>query len=179
MIEKSMEELDEQTIATALGIAGISHRLKKTLLKQLHPDAATALDQERITRACARELTMVKPARQKEIIAAMDGYKDYSIPFARTLILKTPPGQRENRKRKGDPWDKSAGRKNDLLKQLADAEQKHDFYSRLYKQYTVDLLRLAIFARELLSSSRVKEYLDQHHTAIANRFQTIIADARG
>ena len=179
MIEKSMEELDEQTIATALGIAGISHRLKKTLLKQLHPDAATALDQERITRACARELTMVKPARQKEIIAAMDGYKDYSIPFARTLILKTPPGQRENRKRKGDPWDKSADRKNDLLKQLADAEQKHDFYSRLYKQYTIDLLRLAIFARELLSSSRVKEYLDLHHTAIANRFQTIIADARG
>jgi ParB family chromosome partitioning protein len=179
MIEKSMEELDEKTIAAALGISGISHRLKKTLLKQLHPDAAAALDQEKITRTCARELTMVKPDRQKEIMVAMDGYKDYSIAFARTLILKTPAGQRGNRKRKGDPWDKSADRKSDLLKQLTDAEQKHDFYSRLYKQYTVDLLRLAIFARELLSCSRVREYLEQHHPAIASRFQTIIADTRG
>jgi ParB family chromosome partitioning protein len=151
MIEQSMEELDENTIATTLGIAGISHRLKKTLLKQLHPDAA----------------------------AALDGFKDYSVAFARTLILKTPPAQRDNRKRKRDPWDKTADRKNDLLKQLADAEQKHDFYSRLYKQYTVDLLRLAIFARELLSRAKVKEYLEQHHQTIVSRFQTIIADARG
>jgi ParB family chromosome partitioning protein len=179
MIEQSMEELDENTIATTLGIAGISHRLKKTLLKQLHPDAAAALDQEKITRTCARELTLVKPDRQKEIITAMDGFKDYSVAFARTLILKTPPAQRDNRKRKRDPWDKTADRKNDLLKQLADAEQKHDFYSRLYKQYTVDLLRLAIFARELLSRAKVKEYLEQHHQTIVSRFQTIIADARG
>lgn len=179
MIEQSMEELDEQTIATALGIAGISHRLKKTLLKQLHPDAAAALDAEKITRTCARELTNVKPARQKEIIATMGGYKDYSIALARTLILKTPPALRENRTRKNDPWDKTAQRKNDLLKQLADAEQKHDFYSRLYKQYTVDLLRLAIFARELLTNSQVREYLDQHHPSIVVRFQGIIAEARG
>src|SRR6476620_9235144 len=53
MIEKSMEELDEKTIAAALGLSGITHRLKKTLLKRLHPDVAAALDQEKITRTCA------------------------------------------------------------------------------------------------------------------------------
>jgi ParB/RepB/Spo0J family partition protein len=179
MIEQSMEELDEATIADALGIAGITHRLKKSLLKQLHPDVAAAFDKDKITRTCARELTSVKPARQKEIMSAMEGYKDYSIAFARTLILKTPPALRETRKRKHDPWDKTAQRKNDLLKQLAEAEQKHDFYSRLYKQYTVDLLRLAIFARELLSNTRVRQYLDKRHPAIVLRFQTVIADARG
>jgi len=179
MIEQSMDELDEDTIAATLGIAGISHRLKKTLLKQLHPDVASAFDQDKITRTCAREMTNVKPARQKEIMTAMEGYKDYSIAFARTLILKTPPPLRETRKRKHDPWDKTAQRKNDLLKQLTDAEQKHDFYSRLYKQYTVDLLRLAIFARELLTNVRVREYLNQHHPAIVTRFQTVITDARG
>ncbi len=179
MIEQSMEELDEDTIAAALGIAGISHRLKKTLLKRLHPDVASAFDKDKITRSCARELTNVKPARQKEIMAAMEGYKDYSIAFVRTLILKTPPPLREIRKGGNDPWDKTAKRKTSLLKQLADAEQKHDFYSRLYKQYTVDLLRLAIFARELLTNSRIREYLNQHHPAIVHRFQTVIAEARG
>ena len=53
-----------------------------------------------------------------------------------------------------------------------ETEQKHDFYSRLYKQYTVDLLRLAIFARSLLTNSRVREYLDQHHPMIVARFES-------
>ncbi len=180
MIEKSLEELDERAIAEALGLSGIGHRLKKTLLKRLHPDVALALDQGTVTRACAMELTHVKPARQQEILTAMKGYKDFSVAFARSLILKTPPAQREVRRgRKHNPWDRSAQRKNDLMKKLAEAEQKHDFYSRLYKQYTIDLLRLAIYARSLLTSSRVREYLDQHHPDIVTRFEAIIADARG
>ncbi|HYE19745.1 MAG TPA: plasmid partitioning protein RepB C-terminal domain-containing protein [Tepidisphaeraceae bacterium] len=179
MIERSMEELDAGSIAAALGISGIAHRLKRTLLKQLHPDVAAAFDKDKITRACAQELTSVKPARQKEIIGQMDGYKDYSIAFARTLILKTPPQLRNETKRKHDPWDKTAQRKADLIKQLTEAEQKHDFYSRLYKQYTVDLLRLAIFARELLSNARVRPYLNHHHAGIVERFEAVITDARG
>jgi ParB-like chromosome segregation protein Spo0J len=179
MIEKSLEELDEQTIADALGLGGISHRLRKTLLKQLHPDVAAAFDQGKITRTCAKEMTHLKPQRQKEILSAMEGYKDYSIAFARALILKTPPGQRESRARRKGPWDKSVQRKSDLLKKLAEAEQKHDFYSRLYKQYTVDLLRLAIYARSLLTNNRVRAYLDEHHPAVVTRFEGVIADAKG
>lgn len=180
MIEKSLEELDERTIAEALGLSGIAHRMKRTLLKQLAPEVAAAFDQGAITRTCALEMTHVKPDRQNEILTAMKGYKDYSVAFARSLILKTPPPLRATRKRrKRNPWNKSAQRKNDLLKKLADAEQKHDFYSRLYKQYTIDLLRLAIYARALLTNSRVRGYLDQHHPDIVARFETIIADARG
>jgi ParB family chromosome partitioning protein len=180
MIQKSLEELDEQTIATALGISGIAHRIKKTLLKQLHPEVTAAFDQGAITRTCALELTHVKPERQHEILSAMKGYKDFSVAFARSLILKTPPPMREMRRgRKSTPWNKSAQRKNDLLKKLAEAEQKHDFYSRLYKQYTIDLLRLAIYARALLTNNRVRAHLDQHHPEIVARFEAIIADARG
>ncbi len=179
MIEKSLEELDEQTIAAALNLSGITHRLKKTLLKQLHADAAAALDQSAITRACARELTHVKPDRQSEILTAMKSYKDFSVAFARSLILKTPPAQREVRRRKRNPWNKSAQRKSDLLKKLAEAEQKHDFYSRLYKQYTIDLLRLAIYARALLTNRQVREYLDRRHPEIVARFEAIIAEAKG
>ena len=180
MIEKSLEELDEKTIAKALGLSGITHRMKRTLLKQLDPEVATAFDQGAITRTCALELTNVKPARQKEILTAMKGYKDYSVAFAQSLVLKTPPPMRATRKgRKRNPWNKTAQRKNDLLKKLAEAEQKHDFYSRLYKQYTVDLLRLAIYARALLTNRRIREHLDQSHPEIVARFETIIAEAKG
>ena len=179
MIEKSMEELDEDTIASALGISHLGHRLKKTLLSQLDPKVAAAFDNGKISRACARELTHVKPARQAEILAIMDGYKDYSIAFARTQILKTPSSMRETRRRKNSPWDKKSQRKSDLLKKLADAEQKHDFYSRLYKQYTVDLLRLAIYARSLLTNSRVREYMDRCFPQVVQRIESVIADAKG
>lgn len=179
MIEKSLGEVDEAAIAAALGISNLGHRLKKTLLKQLHPDVAVAFDAGKISRVCAREFTHVKPVRQKEILQAMETYKDYTTTFARTLVVKTSPHQRESRGRKHNPWDRTAQKKNDLLKKLADAEQKHDFYSQLYKQYTVDLLRLAIYARSLLTNARLREYLDQHHPEIVTRFETIIADARG
>ena len=180
MIEKSLEELDEKTIARALGLSVITHRTKRTLLKQLDPEVAAAFDQGAITRTCALELTHVKPARQREILTAMKGYKDYSVAFAQSLILKTPPPLRATRKgRKRNPWNKTAQRKNDLLKKLAEAEQKHDFYSRLYKQYTVDLLRLAIYARALLTNQRIREHLDQSHPEIVARFETIIAEAKG
>lgn len=179
MIEKAMDEVDEGVIAAALGIATLNHRLKKSLLKQLHSDVATAYDAGKITRACAREFTHVKPHRQKEILRAMEGYKDYSTAFARSLVVKTAANQRESRGRKHNPWNKTAQRKSDLLKKLSDAEQKHGFYSQLYKQYTVDLLRLAIFARSLLTNARSREYLNKHHSDIVTRFETIIADARG
>ena len=85
-------------------------------------------------------------------------YEFFGVAFARSLILKTPPPLRATRKgRKRNPWNKTAQRKNDLLKKPAEAEQKHDLYSRLYKQYALDLLRLAICARALLTSSRVRD----------------------
>lgn len=178
MIEKSLEELDEKSIAAALGIQKLTYRLKKTLTKNLHPDVAAAFDQGKLTRTCAKELTHVKSERQREILTAMQGYKDFTLTFVKTQILKTPVAQRVGRARGVGPWDKGRRHRGELLKRLADTEQKHDFYSNLYKQYTVDLLRLAIFARTLLNNSRIREYLDSHHPTVSLQFATIIDEAR-
>ena len=117
MIEKSLAEVDEASIAAALGVSTVAYRLKKTLLKRLHPDVAAAFDQGKINRVCALEFTHVKTPRQKEILDAMEGYKDFSTAFVRTLVIKTPPQQRDSHRRKSNPWDKTTQRKNDLLKQ--------------------------------------------------------------
>ncbi len=180
MIQTSLDKhLDEKTIAQALGTAGIGHRLKKTLISQLHPDVAAAFDKGQLSRSCTREMTFLKPARQREILTAMEGYKDFSTAFARAMVLKTPPAQREARRRMDNPWDKRAQRKSDLIKKLAEAEEKHDFYSRLYRQYTVDLLRIAIYARSLITHVRLRAYMDEHFPHIVTRFEAIIADAKG
>jgi hypothetical protein len=43
MLRKSLEELDEKTIAAALGLNGIAHRLNDGLLKQLDPRVVKVL----------------------------------------------------------------------------------------------------------------------------------------
>ncbi len=179
MIEKSLEELDKQTIANALGLSTIAHRLSKTLISQLHAEVAEALDAGSITRACAREFTYAKPERQLDILTMMKAHNDFSIAFARALILKTPPKLRARKRRKaGNPWNRAEHKKNELLKKLQDAERKHDFYSRLYRQYSVDLLKLVIYARSLITNPNVREYVDEHHPNITERFLGVIAQAK-
>ena len=179
MIEKSLEELDEQTIASALGLSTIVHRLSKTLISQLHQAVAETLDAGSITRACAREFTYAKPERQLDILTMMKAHNDFSIAFARALILKTPPKLRARKRRNSsNPWNRAERKKNELLKKLQDAEHKHDFYSRLYRQYSVDLLKLVIYARSLVTNPSVREYVDEHHPSIVERFLGIIAQAK-
>jgi len=179
MIKKSLEELDEKTIAAALGITHIAHRLNATLLKQLHPRIAAAFDAGRITKTCVRELTYVTPTQQVEILAAMENYNDYTLPFVRSLVLKTPPHARAKNRGVKNPWARNEQRKSDLLKKLAETEEKHDFYTTLYRQYSINLLKLVIYARLLVTTERITAYLRVSHPNILAIFQEIITNAEG
>lgn len=180
MIRKSLEEIDEKTIAAALGIAHITHRLKAALLKQLHARIAAAFDAGTLNRTCVTELAYVTPKRQEEILGVLENYKDYSLPFVRSLVLKTPlPARAKNRPGLKNPWARNEQRKSDLLKKLADAEEKHDFYTTLYRQYSINLLKLVIYARLLVTNERIAAYLREAHADILATFQEIITHAEG
>lgn len=180
MIKKSLDELDEKTIAAALGISHIAHRLNGSLLKQLHPSVAAAFDAGTIKKACVLELAYVTPKRQEEILRTLESYKDYSMPFVRSLVLKTPQHARaKNRTGAKHPWARHEQRKSDLLKELAAAEEKHDFYTTLYRQYSINLLKLVIYARQLVTKERIAAYLRQSHPEILATFQDIITNAEG
>ena len=178
MIEKSLEELDEKTIASAFGLSYISHRLKKSLLKQLHPSVAKAYDAGKLTKACVQELTFVTPNRQKAILSTMEGCNDFSTAFARIMILKTPVSQRsQKRNAKRNPWNQKEEKKKDLLKQLKEAEEKHDFYSGLYRQYSINFLKLVVFMRTLVTNDRIEGYLQRCHPDMLMAVNEIIAGA--
>jgi ParB family chromosome partitioning protein len=180
MIKKSLDELDEKTIAAALGLAHIAHRLNRTLLNRLHPKTAAAFDSGKIKKTCVHELSYVTPKRQEEILKAMEDYNDYTVPFVRSLVLKTPKHARaKNRKGAKNPWTRHEQRKSDLLKKLAETEEKHDFYTTLYRQYSINLLKLVIYARTLVTSERIAAYLRETHPNILATFQEIITNAEG
>jgi ParB-like chromosome segregation protein Spo0J len=175
MLRKSLEELDEKTIAAALGLSGIGHRLNDSLLKQLDPKVIRAFDAGKLNCSCARELTNVKPDRQVEILDLMESCNDYGVTFAKGLVLKTPAAKRAKVNGTRTPWIQAEQKKTNLLKRLQDAEQQQDFFSGLYRQYTTNLLKLVIYVRSLLSNAKVREYLQGHHAQHIDLFEQIIA----
>lgn len=179
MLRKSLEELDEKTIATALGMQGIGHRLNKGLLTKLHPEVVKAFNANKINLQTAKELTNVKQDRQLEILKLMQSCNDYSTTFARGLVLKTPVAKRTKANGKKSPWTEADEKKSQLLKKLQEAEQQQDFYSGLYRQYTTNLLKTVIYVRQLLGNAEVKAYLLEHHAELTTIFEQILENTEG
>jgi ParB family chromosome partitioning protein len=179
MLRKSLEELDEKTIANALGMQGIGHRLNKGLLDKLHPEVVKAFNANKIILQTARELVNVKTERQAEILQLMESCNDYSTLFARGLVLKTSASKRAKASSAKTPWAKAEEKKSQLLKKLQEAEQQQDFYTGLYRQYTTNLLKLVIYVRTLLNNPEVKAYLLAHHADLASTFEEILASTEG
>ena len=179
MLKKSLEELDEKTIASALGMQGIGHRINKGLLAKLHEDAVRAFNANKINLQTAKELTHVKKDRQSEILRLMQQCKDFSTTFARGLVLKTPVAKRSKPNSAKSPWTQADERKSQLLRKLQEAEQQQDFYSGLYRQYTTNLLKLVIYVRQLLANTEIRSYLSDNHAELLGIFEQILESTEG
>jgi len=178
MIRKSLEELDEKTIAKAFGMTQIRHRLNQNLVKRLHPKAVALYETEKLSTPCVKEFGFVSPKRQEEILKIMDGCNDYTVTMARALVLKTPASQRvKARAGTRTPWARNGNGQTDLLKQLRQAEEQQDFYSTIYRQYSINLLKLVVYTRSLLMNSTVRKFLDQAYSEIVTDFEAIIESA--
>jgi ParB-like chromosome segregation protein Spo0J len=174
MLRKSLEELDEKTIASALGFVSIGHRLNKGLLQKLDPLVAKAFNANKVTLQVAKELAHVKNDRQVEILKLMESCNDYSVTFAKGLVLKTPVSKRAKASGRTSPWTRGEEKKNDLIRKLQEAELQQDFYSGLYRQYASNLLKLVIFCRSLLGNPRVAAYLKEQHGEVTDNLQQVI-----
>ncbi|MDX9974614.1 MAG: ParB N-terminal domain-containing protein [FCB group bacterium] len=176
MLRKSLETLDEKTIAGVFGMHSIRHRLAPTLMAQLHQKVAEAFEVDLIGRLTATEMTCVKPERQFEILSDMKRVNDFSPAFVRALILKTAPEQRNPKRSPTRRWSEDRAKRKDLVQRLENAERQHEFYTRLYRQYSADLLKLALYVRKLITTQDVNDYLKAHHKATLNELSAVVMD---
>ena len=176
MLRKSLEHIDEPTIAQTFGMKSIRYRLAPTLVKQLHPEAVKAFKDNRIAKPCATELTYVVPRRQAEILSEMEEVGDYSPSFCRSLVIQTPAAQRSKKKNQRTAWAQDDDRKKDLVSRLEHAEQQHGFYSTLYRQYSADVMKISFYVRKMITNDHLKEYLHEHHPDILERFRQVVLE---
>ena len=179
MLRRSLENIEEPTIAKVLGLRRIAPRLGATVSKQLHADVLKALDKGTISLGCAREFTYVKPKRQLEIMKEMERTHDHGISFVRALVLRTPPAQRNRTKKRRSPWDQHPDQKRELVTKLEAIEKRYDFYSSLYRQYTTDLLKLCIYVRKLIANERISNQLQGEAPEALGRFESILFQTQG
>lgn len=178
MLRKALQHMDEKTIAQAFGIEALGTRLRMRMRHDLHANVLEALDTSVIIQDVAQELSYVIHKRQLEILAMMRDAKDYSLPFARSQVLRTAVAMRIRSKRR-NPWDKQDDKKRGLVKKLQDVEKHHDFYSGLYRQYAGDLLKLAIYVRQLLTRPAIRAHLTAKYPEVLELFESLSKESEG
>lgn len=179
MLRQSLGTLDKNTIEKTFGIKSLNYRLATTILKQLHPDVIKAVDKEIITRRSAAELTNVNQERQQQILKEMNRTKDFSISFARALVIKTPPEMRSRNRKKKKPWIHESEKTKQLVEKLEETEKRYNFYTILYRQYTTDLLILCTYTRTLITSEIIRSHLESNFPELLERFQMIVFETGG
>lgn len=174
MLRKSLETVDENTIAQTFGMKSMRSRLIPNLVRQLHPDLVEAFKANVIGKVTATELMRVTHDRQVEIYDEMRRMDDYSPAFCRALVIQTPAEQRNKAKRQQAAWAEDGERKRHMMERLAHAEKQHDFYAQLYRQYSADLLKATFYVRKLIAHPRIGSYLATKYPEIAERFRSVV-----
>ena len=177
MMRKSLESLDEQTIADTFGLKNIRYRLAPTLVQQLHPSVAQAFEKELMGKTAALEMLCVKPERQAEMLREMKRVNDFTPAFIRALILKTPPELRDpNRNPRQNKKKHDREKRLELVDRLEEAEKQHEFYTGLYRQYTADLLKVSLYARKIITTPAIREYFEAQHPSAFGEISEIVME---
>ena len=145
------------------------------MVKELHPRIVKAMDDNVVSRNCAKEFAYVRPKRQIQMLKEMEKTGDCSVSFARALVLKTPAKMR-NPKKKRRSWVEDPEKKRELVAKLQKVEKEHDFYAGLYRRYCTELLKMSFFVRKLIAKEKVKAYLQRKFPDILKRFERIVLE---
>jgi len=176
MLRKSLETIDHEVIEETLGLKSLTYRLGTKVYKELHPDVISVIDKNLMSRNAAKELAFVNRERQLEILKEMKKSNDYSISFARALVIKTPADKQNQHKKRRKTWFEDSDKKQQLVTNLEDVEKRYDFYTNLYRQYTTDLLKVCFYVRKLITNPHIREFLIEKHLDIFDRFEKIVFD---
>jgi ParB-like chromosome segregation protein Spo0J len=178
MLRESLKKIDHSTIAEVFSLKSLQYRLGTDMLKHLDQKIISSIDKGLMSRRCARELTYVKLPRQVEILKEMEKTGDFSISFARAMVIKTPARMRNKNKKDKRPWQDNSERKQELVSKLEAVQKRYDFYTNLYRQYSADLLKVYIYVRKLITNNKARTFLDINHPEVLERFEKIIFETK-
>jgi len=179
MIMKALANgVTEERIAAALDVNLASIRRKRNMLDGICSEVVEILKTKNLTADAFAVLRKMKPFRQIEAAEHMLASNNYSVPFAKALLVVTRPELLL------EPLS---------VKQLkADSEAAQILLERetesivrdlqvVEESYGTDILALTVicgYVERLLANGRVERYLSKHQLDILSTLRSVLADTK-
>jgi len=175
MILKALDAgVPEERIAKALNLAVETVRLNRSLLFSICPEAVALLQDKQVALKTLSLLKKVKPLRQIEMAEIMVVAGNYSVTYARALVMTTSRDQlvdpESPRKIPGIHPDDLARVEHEMRVQ----EKDYRMLDETYNEHVMALTISRGYLRPLLENNRVVRFLSQHFREYLSEFQRIV-----
>jgi hypothetical protein len=166
----------EQRIASVLNVNIDAIRKKRDLLDGICPETAELLKDKQITADAFKVLRRMKPTRQFEAAELMIAARNYSVPFAKALLVGTPANLLTEpdrpRPRVGVTVEQKAMMEHETNVLLRDLKNVED-------NYGTDILNFTLACRyveRIVSNEHVRRYLGKHHIDLLCELDALLGE---
>jgi hypothetical protein len=176
MILRALAHVSEERIASALNVSVASIRQRRDLLKDICPEAAEILQDQRIGAEAFSALRKMKPVRQIDVARLMMSAMKFSGRFARALLSGT-------REELLVPTPTLRPRviteaQQSTMEQETDELLKHvDSIKANYGNDVLDLTAACKYVQRLLANTQVRRYLAKHQEECLIALEQLLVDS--
>ena len=174
MILKAIERgVSQERIAKALDVNVSRIRQKRKLLDGICPEAVEALKDRHFSTSVTNILKQMKPLRQIEAVELMIAANNFSISYAKALLLATPEGQLK------DPGKKKPVKgisEEEMQRMEREMENLRRDMKGIEEDYGTNVVRLVVtngYVARLLENDQIASYIERHHGELMTQLQNI------
>ncbi len=174
MILKAIKRgVPPERIAKALGVNVKRIRQKRNLLDGICKEAIEILKDRHFSAGTASVLKRMKPLRQIEAVEFMVATNNFSVSYAKALLLGTPdeqlcdPGKKKPIK--GISPDERLRMENEMKKLQRDMKAVEE-------DYGINVVRLVVsngYVTRLLENDEIASFMERHHGELMTELQNI------
>ena len=175
MIRRAIDQgVDEERLASALNIDIKSIRSKINLLNGICPEVIELLKDCELSPNVFSLLKKMKSVRQIECAELMTTLNNLTVPYAKALLMTTPPNMLVDSKK----ISKKTSNSFEAIRKIEiDSANLHLHIKLLEQNYAQDTLNSVLatgYLKKLLGNNNIKNYLEKNHTEIFSEFESIL-----
>lgn len=175
MIRQAIDQgVDEERLASALNIDIKSIRSKINLLNGICPEVIELLKDRELSPNVFSLLKKMKSVRQIECAELMTTLNNLTVPYAKALLMTTPPNMLVDSKK----ISKKTSNSFEAIRKIEiDSANMHLHIKLLEQNYAQDTLNSVLatgYLKKLLGNNNIKNYLEKNHTEIFSEFESIL-----
>ncbi|RXS99067.1 plasmid partitioning protein RepB C-terminal domain-containing protein [Acinetobacter junii] len=175
MIRRAIDQgVDEERLASALNIDIKSIRSKINLLNGICPEVIELLKDRELSPNVFSLLKKMKSVRQIECAELMTTLNNLTVPYAKALLMTTPPNMLVDSKK----ISKKTSNSFEAIRKIEiDSANLHLHIKLLEQNYAQDTLNSVLatgYLKKLLGNNNIKNYLEKNHTEIFSEFESIL-----